>query len=72
MVSKHLLIDDSDKNIRAFWNAGGNAILMPRQWNSQYHIESPINELKRRLEEKDWQCEIDDINPDDQQISFDF
>jgi len=29
-----LLIDDADKNIRSFRKAGGEAILVPRPWNS--------------------------------------
>ncbi|MCP4900019.1 MAG: hypothetical protein GY906_23875 [bacterium] len=33
-----LLIDDSDKNVDAFLRAGGQAILVPRPWNSNYQL----------------------------------
>jgi len=35
-----LLIDDSDKNINAFVKAGGNALLVPRPWNSLHGIDT--------------------------------
>lgn len=33
-----LLIDDSDQNVQAFWDAGGNAILFPQPWNENHVI----------------------------------
>jgi len=36
-----LLIDDSDKNVAAFQRCGGNAILVPRPWNS-LHGRDPV------------------------------
>lgn len=30
----HILVDDADKNVNAFYEAGGMAILVPRPWNS--------------------------------------
>jgi hypothetical protein len=36
-----VLIDDSDKNVASFRDAGGLAILYPRPWNSR-HAESEI------------------------------
>ena len=40
--SGSLLIDDYDKNINDFRQAGGNAILVPRQWNSMYKEEENL------------------------------
>ncbi len=41
-----LLIDDKDENVRDFLKAGGNAFLLPRQWNSLHeHYRSSINSL---------------------------
>jgi len=34
-----LLIDDSDENVDAFRRAGGEAILMPKPWNSLFDLE---------------------------------
>lgn len=36
------LIDDRDKNVEAFRNAGGNAILVPRLWNSKHGLASSL------------------------------
>jgi len=38
-----LLIDDDERNIKAFWEKGGNAILFPRKWNSEYEIIDPCD-----------------------------
>ncbi len=35
-----LLIDDSDKNVDAFCAAGGQAILVPRPWNSGHMLDT--------------------------------
>lgn len=35
-----LLIDDSDKNVEAWQQAGGCAILVPRPWNSRHALAS--------------------------------
>ncbi len=35
-----VLIDDSDKNCQEFIEAGGNAIVVPRPWNSLHDCES--------------------------------
>jgi hypothetical protein len=35
-----LLIDDSDDQVNSFREAGGNAILMPRPWNSLHAIDT--------------------------------
>ncbi len=35
----HLLIDDYDKNVKEFTEAGGKAILVPRPWNSLYQLK---------------------------------
>lgn len=35
-----LLIDDSDKNVKAFRDHGGQAILVPRPWNSLHKINA--------------------------------
>jgi hypothetical protein len=42
-----LLIDDADHNVTAFRAAGGQAILVPRQWNSLHWLHvSPIEYVK--------------------------
>ena len=41
---KTLLIDDSDKNVAAFREAGGYAILVPRPWN-HLHGRNALNYL---------------------------
>jgi len=35
-----LLIDDTDKNVQAFRQAGGSAILVPRPWNSLHDFNT--------------------------------
>lgn len=47
-----LLIDDFDKNVNAFRKAGGQALLVPRPWNSNYSWETRgyINDDFRALE----------------------
>lgn len=34
--SERVLIDDRDKNIEDFQNAGGHTVIVPRAWNSEY------------------------------------
>ncbi len=34
----HVLIDDSDKNCKAFEKWGGKAILFPQYWNSRHKL----------------------------------
>jgi len=47
-----LLIDDSGKNVNEFRAAGGQAILMPRPWNSMHNPTlPPIECVYRRLAE---------------------
>lgn len=41
-----LLIDDSDKNVVAFRGAGGQAILMPRPWNSLHNVDTEPHILR--------------------------
>lgn len=38
--SEALLIDDADKNVNAFREWGGNAILVPRPWNSLWGTDT--------------------------------
>ena len=46
-----ILLDDADKNVEQFRASGGNAILIPRQWNKQYYWEQCLFEaLSRKLE----------------------
>lgn len=47
---EHLLIDDYDENIKKFREAGGQAILFPRPWNSNYLIQQPLDYLIQELE----------------------
>ena len=35
-----VLIDDSDANVKAFRDYGGQAILMPRPWNKHHHLNA--------------------------------
>jgi 5'(3')-deoxyribonucleotidase len=42
------LIDDDEKNIKAFREAGGNALLFPQPWNGH---ETPLNPVRYVL---DW------------------
>ena len=63
LAHKHaILIDDSDKNVKAFIDAGGEAILWPMPWNNGWlgcataddklaHVESA---LARIAERKTW------------------
>jgi len=43
-----LLIDDRDRNIEEFRDAGGHALLVPRPWNSLAHLDTSLY-LDRRL-----------------------
>jgi 5'(3')-deoxyribonucleotidase len=36
--TNRLLIDDRDKNVDDFRDAGGTAILVPRPWNTKWHV----------------------------------
>ena len=45
-----LLVDDSDKNVRGFRDAGGHAILVPRPWNTM-HGESVMKHLHTQMGE---------------------
>lgn len=43
-----ILIDDADKNVTAFRNAGGLAVLLPRPWNSAYaERQNPLGVIGR-------------------------
>ena len=45
-----VLIDDSDKNVDQFRDAGGRAILYPRSWNTAFRIENEaLNALESQL-----------------------
>ena len=46
----HVLIDDSDKNCTAFAMNGGNIILFPQPWNSNYEEEDKIGYTFAKLE----------------------
>lgn len=35
---KRLLIDDKDRNVKEFWDAGGQAVLFPSKWNSVHEL----------------------------------
>jgi len=49
--SRSLLIDDSDKNVESFRNAGGRAILFPQLWNQLHEkADAPACFLKKVLE----------------------
>lgn len=43
-----LLIDDSDENVNLFRKAGGQAVLLPRPWNSA-HDANPIDYLVNKI-----------------------
>lgn len=49
-----LLIDDADKNVDAFRRAGGEALLVPRPWNSlkTYQTQGFLHDAFRELEER--------------------
>ena len=47
-MENSLLIDDSDENVNKFERAGGQAILMPRPWNSA-HGHNPIPYIETKL-----------------------
>lgn len=46
------LVDDRDKNVEAFRNAGGKAVLVPRLWNSLHaYADYPLTRLVNGLTE---------------------
>jgi 5'(3')-deoxyribonucleotidase len=45
----HVLIDDSDKNVVAFREAGGIGILLPRPWNALHEVGDPVSYLREQL-----------------------
>lgn len=49
---RHILIDDFDKNVTKFAEAGGQSLLIPRPWNSRYLEvgQSVPNLIKNHLE----------------------
>lgn len=46
-----LLIDDSDANVQAFRQHGGQAILMPRPWNVLYEIKNPLTYVQHAMKQ---------------------
>ncbi len=44
-----LLIDDSDKNVKAFQEHGGESLLVPRPWNSLHDHGSALEHLEAYL-----------------------
>jgi hypothetical protein len=51
LLARHdtLLIDDSDKNVTSFCGYGGNAILVPRPWNSLHGINGSKDHVMHEL-----------------------
>lgn len=52
---KKVLIDDRDDNVKSFREAGGDAILLPRRWNSGHKIlthSKPVEWLEMLLVER--------------------
>lgn len=47
--SQRVLIDDSGANVDAFRLAGGQAILFPQPWNSNYAITDPLEYVRAEL-----------------------
>jgi len=54
LAGNGILVDDSDKNVDTFRKAGGQAILVPRPWNSRFgeifNLEAEINEMNIKRE----------------------
>jgi 5'(3')-deoxyribonucleotidase len=51
----HLLIDDSDVNCKKFVEAGGNALLFPRRWNSAYaDFDAGVSVSHTLQQARDW------------------
>ena len=44
-----LLLDDRDKNVDDFYEAGGQSILVPRPWNRLHEIGHPDQYIRNRL-----------------------
>jgi hypothetical protein len=50
--SKHVLIDDYDRNINNFKAAGGHTILFPQFWNVAHDFQGDkLKHVKDRIEE---------------------
>ena len=49
--SNRVLIDDRDKNISSFHDAGGNGIVFPQIWNSRHDVADKMEYVKERLED---------------------
>ncbi len=47
--SKRVLIDDADINVEAFRAAGGEAILFPQLWNSNFAIQDRLEYVRTEL-----------------------
>ena len=46
-----VLVDDSDKNVSEFRDAGGKAILFPQVWNTNYeYIQDPMGYVRGELD----------------------
>ncbi len=47
-----ILFDDNDENVNKFFEHGGEAVLIPRPWNSDYPLSDyTVETFKKRLEE---------------------